>query len=263
MAANAAFLALRERLDARHRDAAAASFVTSEDVVVSTGIAELDRALAGGFTRGTIATIEGAPSSGRSAIAARLLAQATVRGLGAIIQYEDCERAETFHSPALAAAGVRLDRLLVVPVRDPVGAARAADIIVRSGAFPVVAIPTLGGVRGISAATWTRLASLTHRANAVLVATGTEASEELRYFASLRVACAIERVRWNGPSGPFGELAGFDIRVEVRKHKRAAPGKTALVRCGPYESRPAFHDLREHALAVEAPSVRRGLRAVG
>ncbi len=95
------------------------------------------------------------------------------------------------------------------------------------------------------------------------MATGTEASEELRFFASLRVACAIKRVWWNGPSGPFGELAGFDIRVEVRKHKRAAPGKTALVRCGPYESRPAFHDLREHALAAEVSPMRRGLRAVG
>jgi hypothetical protein len=152
--------------------------------------------------------------------------------------------------PALAAAGVRLERLLIVQAEEPAEIARAADIVVRSGAFTVVVIPTLPSGRGTGSAAWTRLASLTHRANALLVALGDEASAELRYFASVRLATTIERVRWNGPAGHVSELAGYDVRAVVRKHKRAAPVGDALVRCEPFDDRPLAADVRERVLAT-------------
>jgi len=241
MSVDPAFTALRERLDRRHREATAAAFARGDEAVVRTGIPPLDAALGGGFPRGTIGTLEGPPSSGRSALAARLLAAATRRGLGALVGVE-------LFPPALAAAGVRLERLLLVKTREPLEAARAADIIIRSGAFTVVAIPALPNGRGTGATTWTRLASLAHRANALLVAIGDEASAELRYFASIRLSTSIERVRWNGASGHLGELAGFDVRAVVRKHKRAAPVGDALVRCDAFEDRPHAASLRERAL---------------
>ncbi|HZO93975.1 MAG TPA: hypothetical protein VFB22_09385 [Candidatus Baltobacteraceae bacterium] len=242
MSVDPVFAALRERLDRRHRETTAAAFVLGEDAVVPTGIPALDAALRGGFPRGAIGTLEGPPSSGRSALAARLLAAATRRGLGALVGIE-------LFPPALAAAGVRLERLLIVPAHEPLEAARAADIVVRSGAFAAVVLPALPGGRGTGAATWTRLASLAHRANAALVAAGDEASDELRSFASVRVEVALERVRWNGPAGHLGELAGFDVRAVVRKHKRAVPAGEALVRCVTFESRPLPADLRERVLA--------------
>jgi cell division inhibitor SulA len=241
MPVDPAFAALRETLDHRHRDASAAAFTLGEDEVLRTGLPELDRILGGGFPRGTIAALEGAPSSGRSALAARLLAVATGRGLGALIGTE-------LFPPSLAAAGVRLERLMCVPVKDPLGAARAADIVLRSGAFAVVVIPALPSGRGTGSATWTRLASLAHRANALLVALGVEASSELRYFASVRLETAIERVRWNGASGHLCELAGYDIRATVRKHKRAAPGASTLITCMPFEDRPTLVAVRERSL---------------
>ena len=240
MSVDPAFAALRERFDRRYRDTAAAAFTLGDEALVRTGIPELDAALGGGFPRGTIGTLEGPPSSGRSALAARLLAEATRRGLGALIGVE-------LFPPALAAAGVRLDRLLVVPVHGA-DAARAADIVVRSGAFTVVVIPTLPSGRGTGSATWTRLASLAHRANALVVALGDEASAELRYFASVRLETAIECVRWNGPAGHLGELAGYDVRAVIRKHKRAAPVGDALVRCAGFDDRPPFVDVRERTL---------------
>ncbi|HEV3085858.1 MAG TPA: hypothetical protein VGX96_01440 [Candidatus Elarobacter sp.] len=250
MSADPAFAALRETLDRRHRETTAAAFALGEEVVVRTGLAELD-AVCGGFRRGTIGTLEGPPSSGRSALAARLLAAATRRGLGAVVGVN-------LFPPALEAAGVRLERLLFVRVGEPVEAARAADIVVRSGAFTVVVIPALPSGRGIGSATWTRLASLTHRANALLLAVGDEASAELRYFASLRLETSIERVRWNGPSGHLGELAGYDVRAVVRKHKRAAPVGEATIRCDPFEDRAPLVDLRERTLEIPAmPAVRR------
>ena len=246
MAVDPAFAALRESLERRHREASAAAFALGEEALLRTRIADLDRALGGGFPRGTIATLEGPPSSGRSALAARLLAVATARGLGALIGTE-------LFPPALAAAGVRLDRLLWVPVTEPAGAARAADIILRSGAFGVVVIPALPSGRGTGSATWTRLASLTHRANALLVALGADVSSELGYFASVRVETAIERVRWNGASGHLCELAGYDVRATVRKHKRAAPGASALVTCTTFEDRPTLVALRDYELTPPAP----------
>jgi hypothetical protein len=243
MSADPAFAALRERLDRRHREATAAAFARGDEALVRTGFDALDAVLGGGFPRGTIGTLEGPPSSGRSALAARLLAAATRRGLGAILGVD-------LFPPALAAAGVRLERLLVVRVDEPPALARAADIVVRSGAFTVVVIPTLPSGRGTGSAMWTRLASLTHRANALLIALGDEASSELRYFASVRLETALERVRWNGPSGHLGELAGYDVRAVVRKHKRAVPAGDALVRCDPFEDRPAPADVRERALTL-------------
>jgi hypothetical protein len=118
----------------------------------------------------------------------------------------------------------------------------------RSGAFSVVVIPALPSGRGTGSATWTRLASLAHRANALLVALGVEASSELRYFASVRLETAIERVRWNGASGHLCELAGYDIRATVRKHKRAAPGASTLITCMPFEDRPTLVAVRERSM---------------
>jgi hypothetical protein len=217
MGVDPAFAALRERLERGHREATAAAFVLGDEALVRTGLGALDAALGGGFPRGTVATLEGPPSSGRSTLAARLLATATRRGLG------------------------------------------AADIIVRSGAFTVVILPTLPSGRGTGAAMWSRLASLTHRANALLVAAGDEASNELCYVASVRLATAVERVRWNGPAGHLSEFAGFDVRAVVRKHKRAAPVGDALVRCEPFEERPPLVDVRERTLVAAAAPERRAL----
>jgi hypothetical protein len=244
-----AFAELRERFDHRFRDTTGAAFSVVDDTVFRSGIADFDRIVGGGLPRGTIATLEGAPSSGRTAIAARLLAAATSKGLAAVI-------GTSAFPPALAAAGVRLERLLIVSAPDPIGAARAADILMRSGVFSVVVIPALPSGRGTGSATWTRLSSLTHRANAVLVAVGVEASSELRYFASVRVETAIERVHWNGPPGHFGTLAGYDVRATVRKHKRTAPGASALIACTTFETGAPFVALRERVFAIPAAPAR-------
>jgi hypothetical protein len=58
-----AFAALRQRLEERHRDAAAAVFTSDQTLVLSTGLGDLARALGGGFPRGAISTVEGDPSS--------------------------------------------------------------------------------------------------------------------------------------------------------------------------------------------------------
>jgi hypothetical protein len=246
-----AFAELRASLAKSHGPASLEAFTPADGSLVRTGFPEVDAALGGGVPRGIIATFEGAPGSGRSALAARLLATATWGGgLGALI--ESPAGAEgVFYPPALAAAGVALERLLVVPARDAGGVARAADILLRAAAFGVVAIPMVA----LSAAAWTRLASLAHRANAVLLALGGEASDELRYFASLRVRLQPRAIRWAGASGLFCALAGAGLEATVLKHKRAAPGKRATFDCLSFETNGApFAALRERALGQPAAS---------
>jgi hypothetical protein len=60
-------------------------------------------------------------------------------------------------------------------------------------------------------------------------------------------------VRWNGASGHLCELAGYDIRATVRKHKRAAPGASTVITCMPFEDRPTLVAVRERELTRQAP----------
>jgi len=207
-----------------------------------------DQRLAEVDIRGSIAHAE---MLGRCGIITEADSRTLVDGLGALLNEVREDRvewdlsAEDIHMNVEARLGE-----LIGPAAGAREAARAADILLRSGAFEVSVMPTLPSGRGTGSATWTRLASLAHLANAVLLALGSAASDELLYFASVRVETAIERVRWNGPSGHLGELAGFDVRAIVRKHKRAAPVGEALIRCDPFEDRPPLVDVRERTLAT-------------
>jgi hypothetical protein len=243
---------VRAALAVEHRGASPEAYTLAEERLLRSGFRELDAALGGGFPRGVLTTLEGPPGSGRSAIAARLLANATSQGLAALV--ESPAGAEgAFYPPALVAAGVDLSRLLVVRADDATAVARAADILLRAAAFGVVVIPGVA----LRAAAWTRLASLTHRANAVLVTLGTAASDELRYFASVRVRMSPVTVRWSGEGGLFCALAGLDVEAAILKHKRAAPGKRARVVCATFEAREgapfAQTTLRERTIAVASP----------
>lgn len=208
-----AFAALKAGLDVR----AGGRIVAAHADALSSGFPELDAVLSGGFARGTLATLEGPPSSGRTAVLASVLAQATHRGLAALVDDE------TLYPPDLERAGVDLDRLLVAAARTPLEVARCADILLRSRAFAVVAIPAVP----LRATVYSRLCGLAQKAGAVLFALGVHASTELAYFASTRVRCAIDTVVWSGEAGVLCELAGYDVCAHVLKARRSAPGASA------------------------------------
>jgi hypothetical protein len=210
----AAFAALKSELAAR----AEAGREELAGKLVSSGIPALDVVLGGGLARGTIVVLEG--GSGRMAIAARLLAGATARGLGAVV-----DAGELF-PPALARAGVRLERLLVVPARSALGIARAVDILLRSRAFSVVLMPAVA----LRTQIWARLAGLAQKAGALVLALGIGASAELAAFAATRLRCVLDRVLVSGAGGVFARLVGYDVRAQVLKHRYGRPGGEALVR---------------------------------
>ncbi len=210
------FASLKAGLDVR----AAGRIVAADVGAFSSGFAELDRALAGGFIRGSIATLEGAASSGRTAVLAGALATATRTGFAAAIHDG------TLYPPDLQRAGVCLERLLLVSAATPLATARCADILLRSRAFGMVTLPAVT-VRGT---VWSRLAALAQKSDALLLALGSQAGTELGYFASTRVRCTIERVLWSDGSGVLRELTGYEVCTQVFKHRRGAPGAVAHLR---------------------------------
>lgn len=174
----------------------------------------LDRLLDGGFPRGALVTLEGAYSSGRWSIAARLLACATQRGLAAVLDDG------ALYPPDLVRAGVRLDRLLVVPAKMPLLLARAADALVRSRIARVIVMPALS----LRAAIWTRLARLAQRAGVLLLAiVPWRASADLAGAARLRLTCTFDRVSFHGTRGVWCRFTGFAVRAEVRHHVTTLP----------------------------------------
>lgn len=217
------FESLKAGLDVR----AAGRIVAARADALRSGFEELDASLCGGFPRGTIATLEGPPSSGRTALLAGSLAEATQQGLAAIVDTSiDSGQALGLYPPDLERAGVRLDRVLIVNAGASASAkdiARCADIILRSRAFVAVAMPAVP----LRATVWSRLGGLAQKAGAVLFALGVHAGTELAYFASTRVRCAIDAVVWSGESGVLCELAGYDVSAHVLKARRSAPGVTA------------------------------------
>lgn len=210
---------LFQELKSRLQGAPSAPGIDRERLVAS-GIPALDVLLGGGFPLGSLVTLEGRGSSGCHGIAAALLAQVTQRGLGAVIDEGE------LYPPSLEAAGVRLDRLLIVPARTPLLAARAADLLLRSRVARVVVM----AATRLRAAVWTRLAQLAHRTGGVLVVVAQHALVELQGVAALRVACAFERAILQGSHGLWSTFCGFDTRAELRKHRRGAGAAYVRVR---------------------------------
>ncbi len=209
------FEALKARLKVQGQ-----SPIVAVEGAVSSAIPELDRILGGGMPPGAIVTLEG--TTGRWSVAAGLVARTTRRSLVAIVDDG------TLYPPALAEAGTRLDRVLVVPARKALQAVRAVDILLRSRICRLVLMPALA----LRDAVWIRLATLAHRSGAILIVMATRVGAALSAVAELRLHCALERVAIHGTEGLWGTPAGFDLSIGVRKQKHMALERTAYVRVG-------------------------------
>jgi hypothetical protein len=202
----AAFAALRASLDPA---LLAAPRVRPEDLL-SAKVPTLDRLIGGGFPRGTLVTLEG--RAGRWTIAARLLAVATTRSTVAVIDDGG------LYPPALANAGACLERVLIVPARSPLAAARAADILLRSRACRLVLMPA----PDLRPAIWMRLSSLANRTGVVLIAipsSGTSAAVALAAAAGMRLHCTRERTAAAGNGALWCRFCGYTVCAELRKYK--------------------------------------------
>ncbi|GAB4260470.1 recombinase A [Deferrisoma sp.] len=127
-----------------------------------------------------------------------------------------------FYPPDAAEAGVDLDALAVVRAPGLREALRAADHLLRSGAFGLVVLD-LGDRRDLTLAAQTRLGGLAqeHGAALVCLTRKPDGAPSLGSLVSLRVGAGRRRL---GPGR-------FACRVEALKDKRRGPGWGKEVPC--------------------------------
>ncbi len=135
----------------------------------------------------------------------------------------------TFYPPDVAQSGVDLAALVVVRVPDQlqssVGLAvapRAAERLLRSGAFGLVVIDLGGGE--IPMAHQGRLVTLAQAHDAVVVCI-TEKTEDSGSIGSL-ISLRAEALR----AGMIGSSRDFDLTLRVLKDKRRGPGFTRAIK---------------------------------
>ena len=120
----------------------------------------------------------------------------------------------SFYPPDVADSGVDLAALTVVRVPDVASAVRAAERLLRSGAFGLVVID-LGALAEIPIAHQGRLVTLAqaHDAAVVCITDKTAEASSIGSLVSLRAEAL--RVRSQG---------GFELSLRVLKDKRRGPG---------------------------------------
>lgn len=179
---------------------------------------------------GGIVSLEG-ERTGRGTIAAALLAEATARGLAVALDDGG------LHPPSLAAAGVDLERLLVVAVHTPLETARTTDIVLRAGTFGLVALPPMRLIPAV----WRRIAMLARRSRTAVLAPAA-GDGPLAEVATLRLSCTLERIHWLAGDGVWNRLAGYDVEVRLL-------GRTATVR-----TRTVLHARAQSTALIAVPS---------
>jgi hypothetical protein len=182
---------------------------------VSTGIAEIDRAL-GGLPRGCLTEIFGPASSGRTSVLMAMLAAATLRQeTCALVDADDA-----FHPASAEAAGVELGRVLWIRCgHDAAKALKTADLLIAGGGFGLVAMD-LGDTpvqtaRRIPLNAWFRLRRAVENTPTALVALALQPNAKT--CASLMLECARRGAKWSGAPQVSRMLDGVSIQVARRK----------------------------------------------
>jgi recombination protein RecA len=124
----------------------------------------------------------------------------------------------TFYPPDVADSGVDLAALVVVRTPDAISCARAAERVLRSGAFGLVVIDYAATKPELSTAHQGRLVTLAQSHDAAVVCL-TEKSHDASSIGSL-VSLRVEALRSRGRNGEF------DVTLKALKDKRRGPGWT-------------------------------------
>jgi hypothetical protein len=142
---------------------------------VAIGWAPLDHALGGTLPRGLITEITGPAGSGRTTLLRRLVEGAIQQEL--LVAYIDAERTLNPRDWAHLARRADDDGLWVIRPPDPARAAWCSELLLRSGAFPIV---ILDGGPVLPHAITVRLASIAREHDASLIVSRTSDSGSLR-----------------------------------------------------------------------------------
>jgi len=211
---------------------------------LATGLSDLDIRLGGGFPGGRLSEIYGAPSSGRTSLAFRLLAETLDRGvLAAWI-----DLADAFDPASAAASGVDLEQLLWVRPRRAEEAVRSSERLLQTQGFELVVFdlshppshrfpggfpdafphtsphassrgsssPTREGIRDV---TWLRLARLAASTRTALVTLSSLSTTGSRAELVLEMQALGARF-----VGPPSLLESLETAAVLRRHRSRPVG---------------------------------------
>lgn len=188
---------------------------------VPTGLPPLDALLEGGFPRGKLGELIGPRTSGRTRVLLGALAGAIGGGGWAAL----VDGTDSLDPDSAAALGVPLGRLLWIRCGGDLAVAwRAADVLVQSGGFELVAVdlgdlpPWVLGRTPL--AVYVRLQRAVERVATALVVAGPR--RVAGSLAAVAVALAPRAVHW-APGGP-GLLAGLETEARLIRSRTRAPG---------------------------------------
>jgi hypothetical protein len=183
-----------------------------------TGVVELDNTL-GGFPRGAITEIHGAPSSGRTSLLLSSLSAATTRE--EICALIDCH--DTFDLSSAATAGIDFQRLLWIRCQNNLERTfKAADLVSHAGGFGFVVLNLCDvpakAVRRIVSSWWFRFRRAIENTPTVLLVLTPVAA--VRSCAALALELKKERALW--PSavslGSENSRGGLSVNSEQGRH---------------------------------------------
>lgn len=179
-----------------------------------TGLAPLDRLLGGGLPRGRIVELAG-EGMGATALALSIAAHSTRTGRW--VAWVD--GAGAFDPRGAREAGMALARLLWCRPKDLRDAARAADALIASGAFPLVVLDPCrrDAPRALAQGAWVRLARGAEAHRSCLLVVGAAGAQG---FAAAAASLVPERAkaRFSG-RGPGRLFEGVELRCRLARNK--------------------------------------------
>src|SRR5216684_2876573 len=223
---------LRSKIEADLRGRVASPFAYRDRnafELVSTGIPEMD-ALVGGLPRGATTEICGAACSGRTSLLLSALASRTAVGeVCALVDARDSFDPLTAH-----AAGVALRRLLWVRCQNLDQALQAADLLIQSGGFGMVAVDLSDvpsrTVRQVPLNAWFRFRRAVEDTPTILMLL--EEESHAKTCASLVVRLEAGEAHWVEASAscyPFAKLLrGFSVRTDVVRSRIQMPERRVV-----------------------------------
>jgi recombination protein RecA len=182
---------------------------------ISTGFPRLDKALSiGGLPKGRISEFLGHPTSGKTTLALKFLAQA--QGERAQVCYVD--PSHLFDPNYAHRCGLDLSRLLVSTPLDWAEMLATVEALVHSGAFSAAVVDATGCTemgRQLDSVLRRLLAPLGQTGTALIFVSDTPArSTGLAHYASVRLQ--VVRERWLQDNG---DIYGYQARVRILKSR--------------------------------------------
>ena len=162
---------------------------------------------------GRVGEISGSRATAALTLAMRLVLEAQRRGEPVAWI---ARRESVFYPPDVAGAAVDLDALVVVRAPETRSAARAADLLVRSGAFGLV-ILDLGANARVEPPVQARLVGLAHKHHSAVVYLTEKERERPSVGSLISIRAEAARARL--------EHGRFLCEARILKDKRRGPGR--------------------------------------